>query len=911
MSGMYPQFEQFGPNSGYVQELFQLFQTDPTLVPDDWRRYFASVSGTPDAQFERKPTNGNGHHAAPASNSKLEVDAATKANELVNLYRQFGHVRARSNPVARGVRNPKYSDALSAADEIATKVSGTQEVPSFGFSNASTISFAALRESLEQIYCRSVGFEFSHLLEHSEKEWLRNRIESARPTPSAHERLAYLSELIKAEGLENELHRTFVGAKRFSLQGGETLMPLLNAALDSASSKGLTSVIVGMAHRGRLNVLTHLAGKPYEVLCAEFEDKTLATLCGAGDVKYHLGFKGKKQLASGNSVTVELVPNPSHLEFVNPVVEGVVRAIQDRDYDRKRQSVLPLLIHGDAAFIGQGIVWETLNFALVDGYRTGGSLHVVINNQVGFTTYPEESRGSLYCSDLAKGIYAPVFHVNAEDVEACCWVAKLAAEYRQEFGKDVVIDLICYRKYGHNEGDDPNFTQPVLYSEINAKETIASQYGKKLVSEALLTDEEVKKLWSDFTSAFKAARAAAVPLAINAASPLHGKLWDHKAAPAVSESTIEDIAQSLITYPDGFAPHPKLVKILEKRVETLRGGKTIDWGFAEGLAFGSLVHEGKRVRLSGQDCGRGTFSQRHLMLRDHESQEFYLPLNRISKDKQPLFEVYNSTLSEASVMGFEFGFSYADSDSLVLWEGQFGDFANGAQVIIDQFLANSESKWGQRSGLVLLLPHGFEGQGPEHSSARLERYLQLSAEGNWTVAHPTEAKQHFHLLRRQAHSRIKRPLVVMTPKSLLRSTNACSSLEELTNGKFEEVISTDSKQGAKVEHLVLCSGKVFYDLWPICQKAKGNVRVLRLEQLYPFPAEQVAKLVSGAKSATWVQEEPENAGAWRFIKPYLDELKLKTEYVGRPASASPATGSGAHSAKEMAEFLAQLEVRIR
>lgn len=902
-------FGQFGTNSGYVEDLYRLYCADPGLVSEDWKRYFQSLCSPAEvvSQHQMTANYSNGKHAATAPQASASV--LLKAADLVAAFRAYGHLRASFNPLGKGYRNPVLSaDILEQVEAAITPQEWNQSVPSFGFASAD-LTLTQLHQRLKESYCGSIGIETAHLINPIERKWIQERIEAARPQFSSEQRRQFLQELIKAEGLENELHRTFVGAKRFSLQGGETLMPLLLAALERGSSLGVTEAIVGMAHRGRLNVLTHLAGKPYEMLCAEFEDQTLGTLCGAGDVKYHLGFKNKKQLASGRSVEVQLVPNPSHLEFVNPVVEGVARSLQDSAYARERKQVLPVLIHGDAAFIGQGIVWETLNFAAVDGYRTGGSFHVIINNQVGFTTYPEESRGSLYSSDIAKGIYAPIFHVNAEDVDTCCWVAELALEYRQTFGRDVVIDLICYRKYGHNEGDDPSFTQPVLYSEINAKESIANLYGKALVAAGAIADEDVKQIWENFSARFKAARAAAKPLAFEAASPVHGKLWDKTSIPQVQAEELERIAQSLTQYPEGFAPHPKLHKILEKRIESLKGGKTIDWGFAEALAFGSLVSQGRRIRLSGQDSGRGTFSQRHLMLRDHQSQEFYLPLNRLSPNGQALFEVYNSTLSEASVMAFEFGYAHADQDTLVLWEGQFGDFANGAQVIIDQFLASSESKWGQRSGLVLLLPHGFEGQGPEHSSARLERYLQLCAEGNWTVAHPSSADQYFHLLRRHALNGIKRPLVVMTPKSLLRSASASCSLEALTAGEFNEVLSQDCG-AAKPKQAVLCSGKVYYDLLPVCEKAEQATKVIRLEQLYPFPEKRLAELLKGMNSVLWVQEEPLNSGAWTFVEPRLRALGTQPRYIGRPASSSPATGSAKHSAAELQQFLTELKAAL-
>jgi len=736
-----------------------------------------------------------------------------------------------------------------------------------------------------------------------------DRIEGAQTQYSEAQAAQFLKALVAAETFEGELHRKFVGAKRFSLQGGDALIPMFELLCERAAQAGIARVVTGMAHRGRLSILANCLGKPFEVIFSEFEDRSIHSVIGAGDVKYHMGYETERLYEGGKKLALTLAPNPSHLEAVNPVVEGIARAYQDLEFAGERKAVLPVLIHGDAAMIGQGVVWETFNLSLVAGYKTGGTVHIVINNQVGFTTDPTDARSTIYCTEPAKAFEAPVLHVNGEDVEACARAIELALEFRNQFAKDVVIDLICYRKYGHNEGDDPSFTQPVLYSEVREKRPLLEIYA--VMRGAEFGADRASNMVSEFKAVFNAAQERQSKSMIGDACALFGKPRFAAKDTGVSLERLTQVAELLCSHPEDFKSNSKLMQILQKRVDSLRADSGIDWGLAEGLAFGSLVQDGVNVRLSGQDCGRGTFSHRHLMLIDIDT------LGRKHSVLEPLasskarFDVVNSVLSEFAVMGFEFGYSTIAKNSLVMWEAQFGDFANGAQTVIDQFLVCSEVKWGQLSGLTLLLPHGYEGQGPEHSSARLERYLQLSADSNITVCNPTQPSQYFHMLRRQAHSVVKRPLVVMTPKSLLRSPAAASKVAEFTSGQFSEILVDEFGPGAKPALNVLCSGKVFYDLAAALQKAtqektlKARVVVARLEQIYPFPTEALQKALKGSSKVQtlWVQEEPQNMGAWNFVRSFLEELGIEATYVGRAPSASTATGSGKRHTKEQQQIV--------
>jgi 2-oxoglutarate dehydrogenase E1 component len=914
----------FGPNAGYLAELYQLYLSDPSLVDPTWVEFFKGLDGANGAVVSNGHTNGHAKVAARTQTSAVapgvkEGSAHALADRLLDGYRRYGHLKARLSPLVQGGVSPEEPVELSLAFYGDTRSVESVALTGYTFAGAAYGSLAELKRAVEALYCSSIGYEYQHLTRHEEREWLRARIEARNALPfvrDAEARTSILRELVRAELFESELHRKYVGAKRFSLEGNDTLIPVLRALVRDAVKSGIEQIVCGMAHRGRLNVLTNVIGKPLEMIFSEFEDQTQATVLGAGDVKYHLGWDSCFAV-DGGSVGVKMVPNPSHLEFVNPVVEGIARALQDSRYDKNRTRVLPVAMHGDAAFAGQGIVFETINFSGIEGYSTGGTLNLVINNQIGFTTTPDESRSTRYCTDLAKGIDAPIFHVNCEDPEAACWITKLAVDFRNTFGKDVFVDLIGHRKHGHNEGDDPSFTQPLTYNELKSKRPIWQQYGERLVREGVVTQDFVDSLAAEYKQEFASAQERMAPALQGEACATYGRIVSYPSATAVPVDTLKTISHALVQYPEGFVPHPKLAKIVEKRVETVVQGQGIEWGVAELLAFGSLVLEGRSVRLSGQDCWRGTFSQRHSVLDGYDKPGVFSPLEQLAarESGSGRFEVFNSPLSEAAVVGFEFGYAATLPDDLVIWEAQFGDFSNGAQVIIDQFITSSESKWGQMSGVTLMLPHAYEGQGPEHSSARLERYLQMCAEGNMTVCYPSSAAQHFHMLRRQALSGIKRPLVVMTPKSLLRLPAAASALSELASGGFKTVIETDLAQGKKADHLVLVTGKVYYDVITALQSAGTcSAKVVRLEQLYPFPAAELRAILkeSKAKHVTWVQEEPQNMGAWSYVNPLIEEaLGLKATYIGRPSSAATATGSSKRHAFEQKAITAAVLERIK
>jgi 2-oxoglutarate dehydrogenase E1 component len=915
---------EFGSNAGYIEELYALFKTDPALVGDAWAVFFRAHVGGDSFPHAGNGSNGNGYHAptaerpAPGPRASNEVQACAAA--LIHAFRERGHLHAAVNPLKSGGALPRQADIAELLARV-PMFDRTTVVDTLGFGGRREMALGELVTALGQIYTGSIGFECSHLVDGAARRWLTERIEARLSVPelSAGMRRHIFSKLVDAEGFEAELHKKYVGVKRFSLQGGDSLLPLLDAVLDEGAGRGSSEVVIGMSHRGRVNVLANIVGKPLADIFNEFEDSNLVTALGAGDVKYHLGYSSlytgyADEGATARVIKVSLAPNPSHLEFVDPVVEGIVRAKQDKEHGGDRRSVIPVLIHGDAAFAGQGVVFETINYAGLPSYSTGGTIHIIVNNQVGFTTNPDESRSTPYCTDLARGVHIPVFHVNGEDPEAVVWVARLAVEYRYHFGGDVIIDVIGFRRYGHNEGDDPSFTQPTMYAEINAKPPTAKAYGQTLVNRGVLVDGDIKAAFDSFAHRFAAAHSEKKIVPTGEACAMHGMLRVPNPPTGVDAAVLRRIGATLVSFPSDFKPHPKVEKILEKRVESLEAGSGIDWGFAEGLAIGSLVLDGHTVRLTGQDCGRGTFSQRHLKLADVEGRGYYLPFDTFATPGGARFEVHNSSLSEAAVVGFEFGYASVARRDLVMWEAQFGDFANGAQVHIDQFVASSEAKWNQLSGVVLLLPHGFEGQGPEHSSARLERYLQLCAEGNMVVCYPTQAAQHFHLLRRQGLLEIQRPLIVMTPKSLLRHPGAAATIDELTTGQFETVL-TDRIGGGTPRHAVFLSGKVFYDVKAMLEKEKvEGVALVRFEQLYPFPQFEIKRaLKEGAfTSFTWVQEEPQNMGAWGYIEPYLrQKLGVDVAYVGRPAAASPATGSGKRHVVEQQRFLNELLSIVR
>jgi 2-oxoglutarate decarboxylase len=852
--------------------------------------------------------------------------------QMINAYRVRGHLLADLDPLEYKVGhhpelNPNHY-GLTIWDLDRDFVCG-------GLCGKQTAKLRDILDTLRETYAGKVGPEYMHMQDPEQKRWLQDRMEPSRnqqPLDGATKR-RILMKLNDAEAFEKFLHTKYVGHKRFSLEGAETVIPMLDFLFNEATFDGVQESVIGMAHRGRLNVLANILGKSYEKIFHEFEgDIDPNTTQGSGDVKYHLGAEGVHQTPSGSFMKLTLASNPSHLEAVDPIVEGMVRAKQKLIGDRSRSSVLPVLIHGDAAFAGQGVVAETLNLSQLKGYKTGGTVHVVINNQIGFTTGPESARSSEYATDVAKAVQAPIFHVNGDDPEAAIRAMRLAYEFRQQFHKDVVIDMICYRRHGHNEGDEPSLTQPKMYKLIKEHRSVRKIYTETLLRKGDIDPQEAEQWLDAFQSklqdAFDRTKEESTP-------PSHGddekalytdeEITGYQKSPSpdtgVARNVLDAVGKALTSYPETFALHPKLKPIIAKRAAMVEGREPLDWAFAEMMAFGSLVADGFRVRLSGQDSGRGTFSSRHAILFDYISGEGYVPLNALAQNavesnvadpvivdnalsqetNRPIadvsFSVYDSLLSEYGVLGFEYGYSVSDPGALVLWEAQFGDFMNGAQIVVDQFISSAEEKWGQHSGLVMLLPHGYEGQGPEHSSARLERFLNLCAEGNMQVVYPTTPAQHFHALRRQMKNDPRKPLIVMTPKSLLRHPQATSPIEELTAGRFEPVLRDPQITGGDVKRVVITTGKVYYDLLNARQKSNANVPIIRLEQFYPFPQGMLASALQPFVNATeivWVQEEPRNMGAWPFLHERMQQViggNQRLRYVGRPISASPATGS--------------------
>ncbi len=841
--------------------------------------------------------------------------------QLIYSYRSKGHFQADINPLRR---DPSHNMELELGNYGLSMWDLDRTFYCAGLGGKEKATLREIMQILRNTYCGKIGAEYMHIQDTEERHWLRERMESSQNNPrlSKDEKRTILHKLNHASAFEEFLHKKFVGQKRFSLEGADSLIPMLHYLLEDGGRKGLKEVVLGMAHRGRLNVLVNTMGKSYKKVFAEFEGNIdPSNFHGSGDVKYHLGSVGSHTTGDGQTIRLQMLPNPSHLEAVNPVVEGAARARQDLLVQGEDSSaVLPLLIHGDAAFAGQGVVPETLNMSQLEGYRTGGTLNVIINNQIGFTTLPKDARSTTYASDIAKMIEAPIFHVNGDEPEYAIHAMRLALEYRQKFGKDAVIDLICYRKHGHNEGDEPAFTQPGLYKEINTHPSVREIYGKELIRKNELSQTEVDSIIKEFDDILEEAFNQAKSAPAFEVKEVHMHRPDTPQAKrngAVDSSypadKLQDIALQLNTMPAHFDTNPKLLRILAKRHEIVANNeKKIEWGFAEALAFGSLLLDGTDVRLSGQDCERGTFSHRHSVLHGTESLEKHIPLNHLA-ESQGRYMVSNSFLSEYAVLGFEFGYSATRPDALVLWEAQFGDFSNGAQIIIDQFISSAEAKWGQASGVVMLLPHGYEGQGPEHSSARLERYLQLCAEDNMQVVNATTPAQYFHLLRRQALQDKKKPLIVMSPKSLLRHPMAVSSTQELASGSFLPLLADENvRDVAAIDRVVFCSGKVYYDLLKH-QNEKGisNVAIVRVEQLYPFPDHDVnetLKSYPNAKSIVWCQEEPKNMGAWSFVAPRIfSELQVgqHLHYAGRAASASPATGSAKVHAVEQERLVIQ------
>ena len=931
-----------GANATYLADLHARYEENPASVDPEWRAFFASLNDDKaDVLAEARgpswaPTDGKA--LAPAfplglAGEQQAIAAARDtlaARMLIRNYRTRGHLAAKLDPLELVTRRehaelkPKTYGFTKADYDRPIYIGGA-----FG------LEFATLREILailRRTYSGPIGVEYMHISDPEQRAWIQERIEGRDVSFTAKGKKAILKKLIEAESFERFLDVKYTGTKRFGLDGGESMVPALEQIIKRGGQLGVAEIVIGMAHRGRLNVLANVMAKPYRAIFNEFRGGSAHPddVEGSGDVKYHLGASSDREFDQ-NRVHLSLTANPSHLEIVDPVVLGKVRAKQDQRKDDDRKEVLPLLLHGDAAFAGQGVVAECLGLSGLRGHRTGGSLHFIVNNQIGFTTAPRFSRSSPYPSDLAKMIDAPIFHVNGDDPEAVVHVAKIAIEFRQRFRKPVVIDMFCYRRHGHNEADEPAFTQPLMYQRIAKHPSVVEIYADRLVNERLLTPAEVEKIQAGFRAYLEEEFAAGEAYRPNRADWLDGK-WSgighaeegaRRGVTGVDIDLLKDVGRKLTSFPKSFTPHKTIVRILANRRKMIDEGNGIDWATAEALAFGTLLVEGFPVRLSGQDSERGTFSQRHAVLMDQVNEKKYTPLKHLSKD-QARFEVINSMLSEVAVLGFEYGYSLAEPNALVLWEAQFGDFANGAQVVVDQFISSGERKWLRMSGLVMLLPHGYEGQGPEHSSARLERYLQLCAEDNWQIANCTTPANYFHILRRQLHRQFRKPLVLMTPKSLLRHKRVVSNLEQLgPDTTFHRLLWDDAQflpaqaiklvPDEKIRRAVLCSGKVYYDLYGEREKRGiDDVYLLRVEQLYPFPARALIQELARFKDAemVWCQEEPKNMGAWSFIEPnlewVLDHIKAKhrrPRYVGRASSAATATGLMSKHQRELRAFV--------
>jgi len=967
-----------GHNAEYLEQMYARYATDPNAVDEAWQDFFrhlgdaeldvkAEASGPSWARNDWPPTPNDdltaaltGEWPAPAAEGKaagdkIKAKAAEKGVEvsddavkqavldsiralmLIRAYRIRGHLVADLDPL--GMRDQTPHPELDPASY--GFAAGDMDRPIF-IDKVLGLEIATMRQILDIVkrtYCGTFALQYMHISNPEESGWLKERIEGYNKeiTFTREGRKAILNKMVEAEGFEKFLHVKYMGTKRFGLDGGESLIPAMEQIIKRGGALGVKDIVVGMPHRGRLNILANVMAKPYRAIFNEFQGGSFKPedVDGSGDVKYHLGASSDREF-DGNSVHLSLTANPSHLEAVNPVVLGKVRAKQDQMNDDDRTSVMPILLHGDAAFAGQGVVAECFALSGLRGHKTGGTMHIVVNNQIGFTTAPHFSRSSPYPTDNALVVEAPIFHVNGDDPEAVVHAAKVATEFRQKFHKDVVIDIFCYRRFGHNEGDEPMFTNPVMYKKIKGHKTTLSLYTERLVKDGLIPEGEIEDMKAAFQAKMNAEFEAGKEYKPNKADWLDGK-WSHldrrgeeyqRGETAIKKETFDQIANALTSVPEGYPLHKTIGRFLENRKKALTGGEGIDWATGEAMAFGSLLAEGYPVRLAGQDATRGTFSQRHSGIVNQESEGRYYPLNNI-REGQAQYEVIDSALSEYAVLGFEYGYSLAEPNALTLWEAQFGDFANGAQIMFDQFISSGESKWLRMSGLTVLLPHGFEGQGPEHSSARLERFLQMCGGDNWIVANCTTPANYFHILRRQLHRSFRKPLILMTPKSLLRHKLAVSKAEEFQEGSsFHRVLWDDAQQGNsdtklvaddKIKRVVMCSGKVYYDLLEE-RDARGidDVYLLRIEQFYPFPAISAVKELERFKQAemVWCQEEPKNQGAWSFIEPNIEwvlgRIKAKHTrpvYAGRAASASPATGlASQHKAQQQALVDAALTI---
>ncbi|MBW3558206.1 MAG: 2-oxoglutarate dehydrogenase E1 component [Proteobacteria bacterium] len=957
----------YGGNAAYIDGLFEAYGRDPNSVEPSWRAFFETLREQPKPQpdWARNKVGANRDEltaafdgqwpAAPAVQAKVarqieaqqptaspeQVHAAAKdsvrAFMLIRAYRIRGHLAANLDPL--GIEKPGLYEELDPATYGFSEADYDRPIFIDGTLGLENASLREILSSLRRTYCGSVGVQYMHIADPVEKAWIQERIEGRDKeitfTPEG--KVAILRKLIETEGLERFLHRRFPGTKRFGLDGGEAVVPALEQVIKRGGAMGVDQIVVGMPHRGRLNVLAGVMGKPYRAIFHEFQGGSSqpSDIEGSGDVKYHLGASSDREF-DGRRVHLSLTANPSHLEIVNPVVLGKARAKQTMDRldepDCGGSKVIPLLLHGDAAFAGQGVVAECFALMGLKGYRTGGTIHVIVNNQIGFTTSPRYSRSSPYPSDVALMVQAPIFHVNGDDPEAVVFAAKVATEFRQKFAKDVVVDVFCYRRFGHNEGDDPTFTQPVMYRKIKDQPSTRELYAARLAQEGVVTGEQSEGWTREFEAFLDAEFEAGKTWEPNKADWLDGE-WagfgrdggeERRGETAVPAEKLRDYGRKLTAIPEDVDAHRTLRRVFEGRRATIEAGAGIDWATAEHLAFASLVDEGSPVRLSGQDSARGTFSQRHSNVIDQTTEAVYTPLNHL-RPGQAHFEVIDSALSEEAVLGFEYGYTLADPNTLVLWEAQFGDFANGAQVVIDQFISSGERKWLRMSGLTMLLPHGYEGQGPEHSSARLERFLQLCAEDNMQVAYCSTPANYFHILRRQIHRPFRKPLVLMTPKSLLRHKKATSKLADMADGSsFHRVLWDDAEKNPEnttvrlrpddqIRRVILCSGKVYYDLLDDREKrGMDDVYLLRLEQFYPWPMKSLSTELARFRNAelVWCQEEPRNMGGWTFVDPWLEltleKLRVRAKrarYVGRPASASPAAGLMSRHQKELETFL--------
>jgi len=909
----------YGGNLSYVEQLYETYLMDPNAVPQEWREEFDRLPKVGDSISQDVPhspirdhflyLSKNQKRAQPTTVSSVSSEHEKKQVrilQLIGAYRVRGHQVANIDPLGLLEKgnvpdlDPRFH-GLSEADYDTVFHQGSLF---FGKEEAPLKEILA---DLKKTYCTTVGAEYMHIVDTQEKRWIQSKLEPVRAHPEVEhdKKMMILERLTAAEGLEKYLGSRYAGAKRFGLEGGESLIVSLNTLVRRAGKQGAKEIVIGMAHRGRLNTLVNIFGKSPAELFGEFEGKKLVE--SSGDVKYHQGFSSNI-MTEGGEVHIAMAFNPSHLEIAAPVVEGSVRARQDRRNDPVGDTVVPVNLHGDAAFAGQGVVMETLQMSQTRAYKTGGTIHIVINNQVGFTTSKkEDARSTEYCTDVAKMVQAPIFHVNGDDAEAVRFVTQLAVDYRNEFKKDVVIDLVCYRRRGHNEADEPSGTQPLMYAKIKNHKTTRTLYAEQLIAEKVIDDAQSKEMEKEYRSQLENGEHVARSLVKEPNTelfvdwrPYLGHEWSFDCDTRVNMKLLQELANKLCELPEGFSVQRQVQKIYEDRKKMAAGAMEANWGFAETLAYATLLAEGFPIRLTGQDVGRGTFSHRHAVLHNQKDASVFVPLQNID-EKQPAFDIYDSLLSEEAVLGFEYGYATTTPNALVIWEAQFGDFANGAQVVIDQFITSGEQKWQRLCGLTMLLPHGFEGQGPEHSSARLERFLQLSAEHNIQVCVPTTPAQIFHLLRRQVVRPLRKPLVVMSPKSLLRHKQAISTLEDLADGSFQPVIpEVDALDPKKVKRLVMCSGKVYYDLYNRrTELAKDDVAILRIEQLYPFPEEILLEIISqyeNLESVVWCQEEPMNQGAWYCSQHHMRNVlhrhnpNLYLNGVGRPHAAAPAVG---------------------